>query len=112
MGGKTASLALLWGHGRSAEAAAAGAGVRRPAICSLVRVHLFKLLSSPSFGEASEGEAEHEEETEIKEQELVGSSRMKGTQEDEEAGSKSDSLLFPPGLSGAFSSCCLIEWRI
>lgn len=66
LGGKATSLALLWGCGRSAEAAAAGAGVRRLAICSLVRVHLFKLLSSLSFSEASEGEAEHEEKTEIK----------------------------------------------
>lgn len=57
-------------------------------------------------------ECGHEEGTEIKEQKLVGSSRMKGAEEEEnekEDSSKSNSLHFPSDLSWAFLSCCLIE---
>lgn len=43
--------------------------------------HLFKLLSSPSFSEANQVECGHEEETKIKEQNLVGSSWIKGAEE-------------------------------
>lgn len=57
---------------------AAPAGVRRLHFTSC-GAHLFKLLSSPSFSEASQVEHGHEVETEKK---LVGLIRMKGTEEE------------------------------
>lgn len=46
-GGGLTFLTLLWGHGQRVKAAPAGAGVRRPAFCSLVRMsHIFS-SSSP-----------------------------------------------------------------
>lgn len=103
------ALAFVVGTRRKRGGGCAGAGVCRPAICPLDRVHLFKLLSVLSFTKPSEGKPEHEEENEKKEKELVGSSRMKGTQEDEEESSKVTASSFLQSYPGLFRPAVLLS---
>lgn len=72
-------------------------------------MHLFKLLYVLSFTEPSEGEPEHEEENEINEKELVGSSRMKGTREDREERSKVTPSSFLQTYPGLFRPAVLLS---